>query len=66
MNLPKQLIVNADDFGQSKGINEGIITAHEQGIVTSASLMVRYEHANDAAKLSLRNEELSVGLHVDL
>ena len=45
----KKLIVNADDFGQSAGINSGIIRAHEEGIVTSASLMVRYATAADAA-----------------
>ena len=37
----KFLIVNADDFGLTAGVNTGIIRAHEQGIVTSASLMVR-------------------------
>jgi predicted glycoside hydrolase/deacetylase ChbG (UPF0249 family) len=34
--------VNADDYGQSAGVNRGIIEAHEHGIFTSASLMVRY------------------------
>ena len=41
MNLSRYLIVNADDFGQSVQVNQGIIHAHEHGIVTSASLMVR-------------------------
>jgi predicted glycoside hydrolase/deacetylase ChbG (UPF0249 family) len=45
----KYLIVNADDFGQSAGINRGIIAAHEQGMVTSASLMVRWPAAHEAA-----------------
>jgi len=40
--FPKYLIVNADDFGLSSGVNRGIIKSHEQGIVTSASLMVRW------------------------
>ena len=48
--LPEPLpIVNADDFGQSPGITRGVIAAHERGIVTSASLMVRWPSANEAA-----------------
>ena len=62
----KKLIVNADDFGQSEGINKGIIRAHEQGIVTSASLMVRYPAAVDAAMYAQNNSALGVGLHIDL
>jgi len=41
------LIVNADDFGQSPGINRGIIKAHADGIVTSVSLMVRWPASNN-------------------
>ena len=40
MDSKRFLIVNADDFGLSEGVNRGIIEAHERGIVTSASLMV--------------------------
>src|SRR5437016_4633169 len=60
------LIVNADDFGQSHGINEGIIQAHEQGIVTSASLMVRWPAAAAAAAYQRSRPKLSLGLHLDL
>jgi predicted glycoside hydrolase/deacetylase ChbG (UPF0249 family) len=60
------LIVNADDFGQSPGINEGVIESFEKGIVTSASLMVRWPAASAAAAYAQRRSELSVGLHVDL
>jgi len=60
------LIVNADDFGLSKGVNAGIICAHEQGILTSASLMVRWPAAEEAAGYAKKNPKLSVGLHVDL
>jgi predicted glycoside hydrolase/deacetylase ChbG (UPF0249 family) len=62
----KQLIVNADDFGQSAGTNRGIIEAHERGIVTSASLMVRWPGAAQAATYARAHSELSVGLHIDL
>jgi predicted glycoside hydrolase/deacetylase ChbG (UPF0249 family) len=60
------LIVNADDFGQSAGINRGVIRGHEQGIVTSASLMVRWPAAAEAAAYAQARAELSVGLHLDL
>jgi len=62
----KRLIVNGDDFGLSAGVNEGIATAHEQGILTSASLMVRWPAAAAAASYARSHPALSVGLHVDL
>jgi predicted glycoside hydrolase/deacetylase ChbG (UPF0249 family) len=60
------LIVNADDFGQSPGINNGIREAHEQGIVRSASLMVRWPAAAEAAAYGRDRSDFSLGLHVDL
>jgi chitin disaccharide deacetylase len=60
------LIVNADDFGRSPEVNSGVIKAHEQGIVTSASLMVRWPAAHAAAAYGRDNPSLGVGLHVDL
>jgi predicted glycoside hydrolase/deacetylase ChbG (UPF0249 family) len=62
----KRLIVNADDFGLSAGINEGIAAAHEHGILTSASLMVRWPEASAAATYARVHPELSIGLHLDL
>ncbi len=66
MQTKKYLIVNADDFGQSAGLNRGIIQAHQRGIVTSASLMVRWSAAVAAAKYARSHPDLSLGLHVDL
>jgi len=66
MPAKRYLIVNADDFGLSEGVNRGIIRAHEQGIVTSASLMVRWPAAAEAARYALQHARLSVGLHLDL
>jgi predicted glycoside hydrolase/deacetylase ChbG (UPF0249 family) len=66
MHAKRYLIVNADDFGLSEGVNRGLIRAHEQGIVTSASLMVRYPAAAEAARYALEHPRLSVGLHLDL
>jgi predicted glycoside hydrolase/deacetylase ChbG (UPF0249 family) len=59
------LIVNADDFGRSPGVNRGVIRAHAEGIVTSATLMVRWPAAEEAAAYA-RGSSLGVGLHVDL
>lgn len=65
--LPERyLIVNADDFGQSPGVNQGIIEAHEHGIVTSASLMTRWLAAGEAALCAKAYPKLSLGLHLDL
>ncbi|MDQ3817629.1 MAG: ChbG/HpnK family deacetylase [Acidobacteriota bacterium] len=66
MNDKRYLVVNADDFGQSEGINRGVITAHEQGIVTSASLMVRWQGAAEAARYGLGHPRLSLGMHFDI
>lgn len=67
MNSPvKRLIVNADDFGLSAGVNRGIIRAHEQGIVTSTSLMVRGVACTEAAEYARAHPKLCVGLHLDL
>jgi chitin disaccharide deacetylase len=57
---------NADDFGLSVGVNQGIIQAHELGIVTSASLMIRWPAAPEAALYGRQRSGLSLGLHVDL
>lgn len=61
-----QLIVNADDLGRTPGINSGIFAAHENGVVTSATLMVGFDAAGEAAELSTRYPQLGIGLHVTL
>jgi predicted glycoside hydrolase/deacetylase ChbG (UPF0249 family) len=62
----KFLIVNADDFGMTRGINAGVIEAHRHGVVTSASLMVKQPAAGEAAGLAAANPRLGLGLHIDL
>jgi predicted glycoside hydrolase/deacetylase ChbG (UPF0249 family) len=62
----RRLIVNADDFGLSAGINRGVVRAHVDGIVTSASLMVRPDTAAAAASAARQYPELGLGLHLDL
>jgi predicted glycoside hydrolase/deacetylase ChbG (UPF0249 family) len=66
MTVTRYLIVNADDFGLSPGVNRGVVEAHERGIVTSATLMVRWPAAVEAAVYARANPRLGVGLHLDL
>jgi predicted glycoside hydrolase/deacetylase ChbG (UPF0249 family) len=67
LNADKRyLIVNADDFGRSHGVNRGVIEAHEGGIVTSASLMVLWPAAAEAAAHAGEHPDLALGLHFDL
>lgn len=61
----RYLIVNADDFGYSFGINKGIVEAHVKGIVTSTSVMVDGVSAHEATALK-DYPDLSVGLHLEL
>jgi len=60
------LVVNADDLGRTVGINDGIFEAHRGGIVTSATMMVGFPAARDAAARLGDHPELGVGLHVTL
>jgi hopanoid biosynthesis associated protein HpnK len=61
-----RLIVNADDFGRSRSINEAVIRAHREGILTTASLMVNGAAADEAVELARQNPRLGVGLHLSL
>lgn len=61
----KSVIFNADDFGYSRGINRGIIEAHERGVVTSATLVVNGVAAEEAVDLARTHPRLAVGLHVN-
>ena len=63
----KQLIVNADDFGRSPGINRGILEAHQRGIVTSTTVMVNQPAAAPGLERALAEApDLGIGLHVTL
>lgn len=66
MTGARNLIVNADDFGASEGINQGTIDAHLRGVVTSASLMVAGPAAREAVALAGAHPALGLGLHWDL
>jgi hopanoid biosynthesis associated protein HpnK len=62
----KQLILNADDFGLTRGVNEGIIRAHREGVLTSTTLMAGGAAFEDAVERAKANPGLAVGCHLVL
>jgi chitin disaccharide deacetylase len=64
--LARLLIVNADDFGRSKGVNLGIVRAHREGIVTSTTLMTNAPGTSHAATLATITPSLDIGVHLVL
>lgn len=62
----RRLVVNADDFGRSPDINEAVLRAHVEGILTTASLMVNEPAAPQAVELARACPHLGVGLHLTL
>jgi hopanoid biosynthesis associated protein HpnK len=62
----RKLIVNADDFGFTTDVNEGIIEAHEKGILTATTLMANGEAFDHAVRLAKQTPTLDVGCHLVL
>ncbi|MFQ6082109.1 MAG: carbohydrate deacetylase [Candidatus Aminicenantia bacterium] len=62
----KRVIINADDFGLTSGINKGIILAHQKGILTSTTLMANMPGFSQAVKLAKKNKSLGVGIHLNI
>jgi predicted glycoside hydrolase/deacetylase ChbG (UPF0249 family) len=62
----KRLVVNADDFGMSRGISDGILLAHRFGFLTSASLMVNMPGTDYALERLVSVSALSVGIHLNI
>jgi hopanoid biosynthesis associated protein HpnK len=64
--MPPRLIINADDFGLTPGINRSILELHRAGVLTSATLMATGPAFDDAVALALANPSLGVGCHIVL
>src|SRR5580704_16194867 len=62
----RRLIVNADDFGLTAGVNRGVLEAHRAGIVTYTTLMANSKAFDDAIHLARLSPKLSVGCHLVL
>lgn len=65
-NHQTRLIVNADDFGLSKGVTDGIARAHREGIVTSASMMANQPASEYAVAMLPELHNLCIGVHLTL
>lgn len=61
-----RLVITADDFGSSSAVNEAVAIAHREGVLTSASLMVAGEVAEEAVAMARATPTLAVGLHLVL
>ena len=61
-----KLIINADDFGLSEGVNYGIISAYKSGVVRSTSTMANMPGFEHAMELLKENENLGCGVHMTL
>jgi chitin disaccharide deacetylase len=60
----RRLIINADDFGFTPGVNRAIVEAHTHGVVTSSTLMANGRAFADAVSLAKTTPNLSVGCHI--
>ncbi|HWF07070.1 MAG TPA: ChbG/HpnK family deacetylase [Bryobacteraceae bacterium] len=64
--MSRRLIVNADDFGFTRDVNEGIVEAHRKGILTATTLMANGSAFDDAVRLARSWPTLDVGCHLVL
>jgi predicted glycoside hydrolase/deacetylase ChbG (UPF0249 family) len=62
--LSKQLIVNADDFGRTLGISQGILRAYREGIVTSTTAMMNIPGIEESLRLARQESGLGLGVHL--
>jgi len=64
--MPARLILNADDFGLTRGINRAIGELHSAGVITSTTLMARGAAFDDAVEIARMHPALGVGCHIVL
>jgi len=62
----KQLIINADDFGFSEGINKGIIKSHKKGLTTSTSIVCNTAHFEKSVRELKRLKDIGKGIHLNI
>lgn len=62
----QRVIINADDFGLSPGVNRGILAAFRHGVLTSTTMLVNLRSFDDAVELARQNPDLPTGIHLSL
>jgi len=62
----QRVIINADDFGLSPGVNRGIVAAFRHGVLTSTTMLVNLRSFDDAVELARQNPDLPTGIHLSL
>jgi chitin disaccharide deacetylase len=62
----KRLIINADDFGLTAGINQAVVELHQAGVLTSTTLMAHGAAADEAVSIARTTPTLSIGCHIVL
>ncbi len=64
--MVRRLVINADDLGLTKGVNDGIFDAHDHGVLTSASLFATAPATADAVTRLRHRPSLGIGCHLTL
>jgi chitin disaccharide deacetylase len=64
--MERKVVINADDFGLSEGVNRAVLKAHKEGVLTSATLMAAMPAAQEAIEIAKQNSSLGVGVHLNL
>ena len=64
--MEHRVIINADDFGLTEGINRAVVEAHRDGVLTSTTLMSDMPGAQAAVAIAHETPSLGVGVHLNL
>ncbi|MHB0946936.1 MAG: carbohydrate deacetylase [Sedimentisphaerales bacterium] len=64
--MPRKIIINADDFGLCRGVNDAVAEAHTTGVLTSATIMTNMAGVDEAIEMAKKMPALGVGVHLNV